>query len=278
MKDRPGFPIEDPELAALAEELRAAWPDPPLSPGFLTRLEAELPARWTWRRALRQNRLLRTAAALLVTAAASVPVMAVVSLLGGRRPAPPPISFEPAPAPIVLAAGDDVAGLELEPPTSPDPAEVLDRSWIVALDRLNRLRRASFRWHRIFPPADAGAPADALPAGPIGTGLGLRLGLVRPEEVPVLAAPSAASAVDLWLELERRLAGEDQDTPGPDLADRVRRLWNDRPGDRPWLAGWIWILDGRRPPELAAPLPLPPAASGVSWTVLDRRPDLWPAD
>ncbi|MBC8329023.1 MAG: hypothetical protein H8E31_09780 [Planctomycetes bacterium] len=266
-------------LEAFAEELRLAHRPPPLSPGFAERLAERQVPRWTWRRAMRQNRLLRVAAGVLVTVAASVPVMAVIQLLTAPRTDPPAISFQaPRPAPAVEVPEDGV--LPTAPANTTDLTEALDGSFIVAGDRQGRLDRASFRWRQNYPveaPAAFEPAPGELDAG-LAQGLALRFGRLEAGDVAALAAPAAASPEQLWLELERQLASGHPAMPADDLVTRVRQLWDAETSSRAWLAGWIWILDGERNSLLDR---LPDAGGAgfqVFWKAADRNRQVWPAD
>lgn len=269
-------PDEAARLEAFAAELRAAHPDPPLSAGFAERLSAPAAAPWSFRRALRHNALLRVAAALLVTCAASVPVLAVVQLLRRAPVEPPVFGYLPRAASPAVAAPPG-ADLRTVAPATPDPAELYDDGWVVAVERDNRLARASLRWHRAFPVAAPGDPAALSTLGAAArAGLELRFGLRRAEALPVPADWSHASAEELWLELERRLALAAPSAPMPPLVTRVRQLWQSDVAAQPWLAGWIRILDGAAPPVPA----LRPGGEDLRlfWEAADRDDLLWPSD
>jgi hypothetical protein len=266
-------PREERELEALAEELRAAHADPPLRAVTLERILAHAVPVWSFRRALRQNRLLRAAAAMLVTVSGAIPVLAVVQLLQQRGAEAPELAFElPAPPPAVLS--EPVESWTTTPPPHPDLLERLDDSWVVAIERDSRLQAASFRWQKIYPVDAPEAFADFAGADALRAGLALRFGALDAAAVPALAEPAAADAAELWLELERLLAAGVGGMPVDALVTRVRQLWNERPEDRPLLAGWIHLLDGAPVADAAPGLE---GAARVSWEAAERRSLLWPA-
>ncbi len=280
--DRPAPELSPEELRqveAFAEELRAAHPAPPLSPEFSARLAELHQPRWTFGRALQQNRLLRVAAGLLVTVAGSVPVMAVLQLLSAPADDQPWVHFDP---PRTSPAVEVPVAPELPAPPAPadDLADSLDESFVVAVDRQSRMNRASFRWHQAYPvdaPVPAFDPGAGAPAG-LSAGLALRCGLVTPEQLSVPADWAQSSPEQVWLELERLLASEHPLAPSGPLVTRIRQLWNGDPSSRPWLAGWIWVLDGERDPALGQ-LPAGVGADlQVSWEAADRSSLVWPAD
>jgi hypothetical protein len=137
------------ELESFAEELRSVHPRPQLGADFSAKVRARLIPSWSFRQALRSNRLVRAAALVLITLTGSVPVLAVFALVISSSPEPAPIGFlPPTPPPMV----DD--------PAAPDPAvltpavpgieELLDEVWMAELVAENERKRMNFTLERMF--------------------------------------------------------------------------------------------------------------------------------
>ena len=137
------------ELESFAEELRSAHPRIQLQADFSAKVRARLIPSWTFRQALRSNRLVRAAAMVLIALTGSVPVLAVFALVISSSPEPAPIGFLPlSPSPLV----DD--------PVAPDPAvltpaapgieELLDEVWMAGLVAENERKQMNFAVERLF--------------------------------------------------------------------------------------------------------------------------------
>jgi len=260
---------EPDDLAEFAGELRSALPDPPFRAEFAARLAEMGSATWSVGISLRRNPVLRAAAFLLILTVSAVPVTALVQLLAWPRSDPPILHFE-APLPRPEHQGDPGL-LRAVPPPIPEPRlveETWNEDWARAVEGENRRKQAVLSWQARFPLPRNRRPLVSLPSGglPSGArrGLEIRLGLRTASRAPWITDWKAASAPDLWGELQRRLALGENEAPRAALAARVRDLWNRRaPGDRGWLGGWIALLDG---PGDSESLPLP-AAGGEAWRV-----------
>ncbi len=149
-----------PDLEEFADELRSALEDPALPSDLRTRLSSPRLWPWTFRGAVQNNRVLRTAASVLILLCVSVPVMAVIALMESRSSDLPILQFEPVPQNL---PSDSVRELPLVPIVPPDPVLVdpLDDAWAAAV----RVENTRLRWLQSWTPAArAVAPWCPLPA------------------------------------------------------------------------------------------------------------------
>jgi hypothetical protein len=235
----PGAPLpgasEERALLALAEELRAACPNPAVQPGFADAVRARVELPWTMWRTLETSQLARAAATILVISISVAPIVALIQVLPWLREERTLISMErqfPAPA---------IEEREQALPVVPQPgeAESLDPQWIESIGRRNRLGRATASW------AQAGSAAPR-PAGVVPT------------------AWEAASAEDLWQDfLSRCSLGADTLLPAGLVARVEQLLVIGDAHERAALAPWRWVLHG----ETAAPAELLPGRvwPGAPW-------------
>ncbi len=262
-------PAECRELDALGEELRDAFPLPELSPGFLEDLRSARVPIWSFRRALRQNLLIRVATVLLVGLTATVPVLAVVSLILRPATQAPILRFQPRPDLLPSDEGSARAVPGAIAPDEPPLQELLSDAWVLSVERENRLQRASYVWRHSFPrPLATTSLPEALPE-PLRRGLELRLGRRPPSPVaPAEAFWGRAGPWDLWAELERRLARGSTEPIPTELVERVAHLEaKDDPVADFWLRGWAYVLHG----EETSTLPPPPPDPFPGWKLLWRE-------
>ncbi|KAA3607821.1 MAG: hypothetical protein DWQ01_12090 [Planctomycetota bacterium] len=276
---------------ALAFELQKAHSEPPLSAGFRDRLwrhwQAAPAPIWTMRGAFQRNPVLRVAAALLVMSTLAVPITGMVYFLNPPKPEHPVIQVQVPRGNGPGAVAEEIWQPHLETPASPDLEEwlatqVFDDSWMVAVEQQNRLAALSFAWHQRFPISNAGPPPEAGEASWSGEakGFALRLAWLAPESGRQQDWPNL-SAVDLWLEMEHRLAlapsrQQELQAPPEGLVQRFRELWAlGGEANRAWLQGWKLVLDGHLD-GASLPLPrtlVPEAFPGLSWAQLAWQPD-----
>lgn len=209
---------DEAELDQLATELRAACPEPALSPDFLAGLQERLRSRWTLGGAMDRDPLLRIAAGLLVMSLVGAPVAALVTLWPGWQADRVEIGFEgPAEVPDIEHVPAEPDAQQVTPPDGWADA-YFTPEWRRSLERSNRLALAEMSWQELgaaAPQTDSEAPADW----------------------------ANADADALWQELLRRCASGDARPPQPELEARVRELASD-----PQVGAWLWILDGTPQP------------------------------
>ena len=213
------------ELQEVADQLRAAHPDPELSEGFGPSLEASLQEEpWTLRGAFGRNPLLRAAAALLLFLSVAAPGAALLKLWTGPESSPPPIRILlPTPPSSLEDPPHDLLA-----PVPPDRVAVggedLGPDWAKMVGRSNRLARAVLLWQEWERDAETLRP----------------WGKVPPE----------TDARALWGILNEGLASGHSRLPGNGMEARVRKAWEGRSGmDGTWLAPWMWIFDGGISPD-----------------------------
>ena len=201
------------QLDALAEELRAACPQPPLSRSFLERLDARLAQPWTLRAAMDRNPVLRAAAGLLVLLMAGAPLAALIGLLPGWPGQRPELGFDVPALPPQVEEPAAEAKVPVVPPYDGD--ELFTPEWRRELERANRMALAGASWN------DAGLGEAA---------------------APTIEDWSRADAEALWQEFRHRCASGVSLPPSPALEARVRVLAEE--GGDPRLGAWLWVLDG----------------------------------
>jgi hypothetical protein len=215
-------PQEEKQLDLLADELRQAVPDSPLSADFDNRLQARLAAQpWTLRSALQSNRLLRVAAALLFVTTVVGPVSALVLMF--VRP-------EFVPTELVWLLGnpsqESVSVHEpvfepVIPPADPSLEEAFGLPWHKAVERSNRMALAILQWNRAYSSSEFPVPV----------------------QTPALMDWSQATEKDIKDEFERRCLLNLHSPPPASLAERIKTLQN-RGDVPPWLQAWRWVLEG----------------------------------
>lgn len=206
------------ELLALADELRAAHPEPAVGAEFGERVRAELGRPWSLRRTLDASRLARAAATLMVVTLAIAPVVALMQVLPWFRTPNTVVSVEPyLPAPEAAPAQD----AELPPDAVEAPAPP-DAAWIESVLRQNRLARAAATWAK----AGAAAPRPAA-------------------STPPPSDWEAASAEDFWLAFLRACERGGGDPIPTGLDRRLQVLAASASAEeRRLIAPWLWILRG----------------------------------
>ncbi|HJM38517.1 MAG TPA: hypothetical protein QGG59_00205 [Planctomycetota bacterium] len=137
------------DLQAFADELRLAHPNEGLSPDFSSRLLREQVPVWSFSSALRQNRLVRMAAGFLVLLTASVPVLAVLSLVIEPEITVPAIGFD-LPYSIQNIETEDIPVVETIPPYVPPLAELLDESWRAEVEKQNEAQSSALEFERFM--------------------------------------------------------------------------------------------------------------------------------
>ncbi len=213
------------ELQEVADQLRAAHPDPELSEDFGPSLEASLQEEpWALRGAFGRNPLLRAAAALLLLLSVAAPGAALLKLWTGPESSPPAVRvLLPTPPPSLEEPLHGILA-----PVPPDRVAVggedLGPDWAKMVGRSNRFASAVLLWQKWE--HDTGTPR------PWGT------------------VPAEADARALWRILSEGLASGHDRLPGNEVEARVRKAWEGRNGmDGTWLAPWMWILDGGIPAD-----------------------------
>lgn len=235
------------DLLAFAKDLREAAPDPSLSAGFAERLQDQWSGAWNWRSALNRSPMLRMAASILMLCAVAVPVAGMIQLIQAEDPKPTILRFEPAPpAPVVQQ--EKPFQPEAVPPEEPQLDDLAGDGYLVALEQSNRLRLLSSAWEQRFPLQTKSTQRDAvlgsLPVPQLQIAAQLRMGIHEAATIPAVEDWQEVSAPDLWLSLERKMAGDDNASIfSAPLWERVRQLWEE-PANRRWLSGWYWIYRG----------------------------------
>lgn len=212
---------EQEQLDRLADELRGAFPQPELSPGFHDALQARLSQSWSFRAALQRNGLMRVAAGLLMISLVAAPVAALVQLFQEPEQGPPTLGFE---MPETLATEKPVTDDSLLPAPIVGPEDEFD------------------------PPSTQGENLSAAQAS--------RLRALT-STMPRLG--SQANAVepdaDAFLRFQMECAQADR-LNRAEIAARIQQLQRlDQPtaGERTALAGWLWIQDGATATAAQAP-------------------------
>lgn len=209
---------DQPELDALAEELRAACVVTELKPGFEGELQQLLTPAWTWKKALGRDPWMRLAAGLLVMSTVAAPVAAVMEWVFRSPKTSVVLGFEPWTPPLEVDTEDG-----WDPGTVPPFISMEDGpfglSWQNAVELSNRMAKAVAQWKQTHPLGGAFSSA------------------------PAFLVWDKVGAKALEHELIRRCALGILDPPPAGLVSRVQKLANDG-GHAEALKGWLWVLNG----------------------------------
>jgi hypothetical protein len=217
----PIFP-DQPELDALAVELRDACTNPVLSENFAEELRQRLTPAWTLKRALGRDPWMRMAAGLLVMSTLAAPVAAMMEWILQKSSAPVVFGFEPWTPPLEVDAEEGWDPGVVPPSISMEDGS-FGLSWQNAVELSNRMAQAVTQWNKMHPLAEAANPA------------------------PAFLIWDQVSADALQLEFTRRCTLGILNPPPVGLLSRFQDLT--RQGDHAEaLAGWRWVLKGEGNP------------------------------
>ena len=147
---------DEAELDQLALELRAACPEPAMSPDFLAGLQDRLRSRWTLGGAMDRDPLLRVAAGLLMVSLVGAPVAALVTMWPGWQANRVEIGFEgPTDVPDVAHVPAEFDAQQVTPPDGWEDA-YFTPEWRRSLERSNRLALAELSWQDLGAEAETG--------------------------------------------------------------------------------------------------------------------------